>query len=123
MNERDTHLKLSETCRAPHLCQLVLMNFAEPQILTTMANLVNLSFIAIPPSAYFHKNFLLQRFIPRLETLGVNLTFTNPAMMLRDKTAAYADRDAGHTLDALETVNPSQRRLGSNTFEPPLAWV
>ena len=73
MNERDTHLKLSETCRAPHLCQLVLMNFAEPQILTTMANLVNLSFIAIP-SAYFHTNSLLHR-LTLLATLGIDFKF------------------------------------------------
>ena len=84
MNERDTNLKLSETFQAPHLRQLVLMNFAVPiesPILATMANLVNLSLISIPPSAYFPPSALLQRLslLPQLETLGIDFNFYNPS--------------------------------------------
>ena len=69
-------LNFPETFWAPHLRQLELMSFAisiESPILTPMENLVVLSLSAIPASAYFHPNTLLQRlsFMPQLEKLGI----------------------------------------------------
>jgi hypothetical protein len=74
--KHNTNLSLPETFRAPHLCHLMLMNFAIPigsPLLTNMGNLVTLSLQMIPPSAYFHPDALLQRLslIPQLETIGV----------------------------------------------------
>ena len=78
-----TNLTFPETFRAPHLCQLVLENFAtsiESPSLTTMANLVTLWLTSIPSSGYFPPNVLLQRLslMPRLETLGISFNFYDP---------------------------------------------
>jgi hypothetical protein len=74
--EHNVHLTLPETFRAPHLRQLVVMNFAIPiesPLLTAMGNLVALSLNSIPSSVYFLPAALLQRLslMPQLETLGI----------------------------------------------------
>ena len=74
--EHNVRLNLPETFRAPHLRHLVLMSFTIPigsPLLATMGNLVTLSLNSIPPSAYFHRNALLQRLslMPQLEVLGI----------------------------------------------------
>ena len=76
-SEHNAHLTLPETFRAPHLRQLVLMNFVIPiesPLLTTMGNITTLSLNAIPASAYFNPSALLQRLslMLQLETLGIN---------------------------------------------------
>ena len=75
--EPDTHLKFPETLRAPHLCQLVIMNFSlpieSPMLTSTMGNLVVLSLNSIPSSGHFLPPALLQRLslMTRLETFGI----------------------------------------------------
>ncbi len=81
---RNRNLDLPETFRAPHLRHLVLSNFAIPigsPLLVTMGNLVTLSLLMIPPSAYFHPNALLQRLslVPQLETLGITFNSHFPS--------------------------------------------
>ena len=72
-SEHNTHLTLPETFRAPHLRQLVLMNFVIQIKSPLLTNLTTLSLNLIPASAYFHPNALLQRLslMPQLETLGI----------------------------------------------------
>jgi hypothetical protein len=82
-SEHNAHLTFPETFRAPHLRQLVLMNFDIPiksPLLTTMGNITTLSLNAIPASAYFHPNALLQRLslMLQLETLGINFDTCYP---------------------------------------------
>ena len=76
-----TNLNLLETFQAPHLRQLLLMNFATPiesPSLTISANLVTLCLFKIPSSAYFHPNVLLQRlyFMPQLESLWISFNLS-----------------------------------------------
>ena len=82
--EHTTNLSLPEAFRAPHLRHLVLMNFTIPigsPSLTTMGNLVTMSLVLIPPSAYFHPNALLQRLsvMHQLETLGITFNSYYPS--------------------------------------------
>jgi hypothetical protein len=79
----DTSLNIPETLRAPYLRHLLLMGFdisTGSLLLTTMGNLVTLNLDLIPPSAYFHRNALLQRIslMPQLEILWIffQLTFS-----------------------------------------------
>jgi hypothetical protein len=81
--ERNMILNLPDSFRAPHLRHLVLMSFAIPiesPLLTTMGNLVTLSLNAIPSSAYFYPDALLQRLslMHQLETLGIAFNGYNP---------------------------------------------
>jgi len=81
---RNRNLNLPETFQAPHLRHLVLSNFAIPigsPLLVTMGNLVTLSLVVIPPSAYFHPNALLQRLslMPQLETFGISFNSHFPS--------------------------------------------
>jgi hypothetical protein len=120
----NTNLKFPETFQAPHLRQLLLMNFAIPigsTLLTTMGNLVTLSLNLIPPSTYFHPNALLQRLslMPQLETLGI--TFNN----------YYPSGDVGRQLLRTPIMTritlPNLRWLGfrgaSAYLEALLPWV
>ena len=80
-----TSLNLPETFRAPHLRHLVLKNFTIPiesPLLTSMGkNLITLSLIGIPSSAYFHPNALLQllSLMHQLETLGIDFNCYVPS--------------------------------------------
>ncbi len=81
---RNRDLNLPETFRAPHLRHLLLMNFAIPigsPLLVAMGNLVTLSLVLIPPSAYFHPNAMLQRLslMPQLETLAITFNSHFPS--------------------------------------------
>ena len=81
LTEPTAKLNLPDTFRAPHLCQLLLKNFATPiesPQLTTMGNLVTLFLTKIPFSGYFHLNVLLQRLsaMPQLETLWIGFNFS-----------------------------------------------
>ena len=83
MIEHNTILNLPDSFRAPYLRHFVLMSFAIPiesPLLTTMGNLVTLSLNAIPSSAYFHPDALLQRIslMHQLETLGIAFSGWNP---------------------------------------------
>ena len=82
---QDTRLVLPKTFQAPHLCHLLLMNFAFPigSSFFTAApavNLVSLSLSNILQSKNFHLNHLLQPLlhIPQLETLSIHFRFPFP---------------------------------------------
>ena len=82
--EHNTILSLPDSFRAPYLRHLVLMSFTiliDSPLLMTMKNLVTLSLNAIPSSAYFHPNALLQRLslMHQLETLGIDFNCYVPS--------------------------------------------
>ena len=122
--ERNMSLNLPDAFRAPHLRHLVLMNFANPiesPLLTTMGNLVTLSLNAIPASAHFHPNTLLQllSLMPQLETVGITFNSYNPS---RD-----AERQLLRTPITTRVILPNLRWLGfkgTNAYlEALLPWV
>ena len=78
------NLKFPDTFRAPHVCQVLLRNFATPidsPPLATMVNLVTLFLSQIPLSAHIHPNALLQglSFMPQLEILWIGFNLSRDA--------------------------------------------
>jgi hypothetical protein len=119
-----TNLNLPESFRAPHLRQLVLMNFATPiesPSLTTMGNLVTVFLSKIPSSAYIHPNALIQRLslMPQLETLVIGFSCYNPR---RD-----VERQSLRSPIMTRVTLPNLRWLGfrgtSAYLEALLPWV
>ena len=117
-------LKLPETFRAPHLRQLIMVNFAIPigsPILMNMGNLVTLFLNQIPSSAYFHPNALLQRLslMPQLENLGIFFKSYHPFRDMKQQLL--------RTSITTHVTLPNLRRIGfrgtSAYFVALLPWV
>jgi hypothetical protein len=123
-SEHDPNLNFPVTFRAPHLRNLVLMNFAisiESPILTAIENLAVLSLVGIPASAYFHPGALLQRLslMPQLETLGISFNTYYPSRDIEQQLL--------HTPITTHVTLPNLRWLafqGTSAYlEALLPWV